>query len=59
MRKKRDAVTDEMQTLEMVKARMGITYYLMPWMIKSEMKKLAKIAAIEKELESTLHMSKR
>jgi hypothetical protein len=57
-RKKHATSNEETAALEMVKARMGITYYLMPWMIKSEMKKLAKIAAIEKELESTLLMSK-
>jgi hypothetical protein len=30
---------------------MGIKYYLMPWNIEKERKRLAKIAAIEQDLE--------
>lgn len=52
-RRKRDnEVNDEMANLRLVKARLGIRYYLMPWLIPGEKKKIAKIAALEKELDA-------
>ncbi len=52
-RKRKNAeIDDEAATMRMVKARMGIRYYLMPWMIANEKRKLLRIAAIEKELET-------
>jgi hypothetical protein len=44
---------------EIVKKKMGIKYYLMPWTIPYERKKLAKIAAIEEELEQQFNELKR
>ncbi len=36
---------------DMIRRKMGIKYYLMPWNIEKERKRLAKIAAIEQDLE--------
>lgn len=40
---------DEMLNEAMIKRRMGIRYYLMPWERAKEMRKLQRIAAIERE----------
>jgi hypothetical protein len=50
-RRKADDMTDEVATLKVIKKRMGIRYYLMPWLIAGEKKKLARIAALECELD--------
>lgn len=50
-RRKADDMTDEVATLRVIKKRMGIRYYLMPWLIAGEKKKLARIAALESELD--------
>lgn len=41
----------ESATEEVVKKRMGVKYWLMPWQRAAEHRKLAKIAVIESELE--------
>ncbi len=41
----------EMATEEVLKKRMGIKYYLMPWQRVAEQRKLARIAAIEADME--------
>jgi hypothetical protein len=51
-KKKAEEVDDEASTIELLKKRMGIKYYLMPWMIPVERKKLNRILAIEKDLDS-------
>lgn len=42
----------ELATIKMLKRRMGIKYYLMPWRIQIERARLARIAAIEEEMEN-------
>lgn len=44
---------------ELVKKRMGIKFYLMPWMRNTERKRIAKIAAIENDLEEQFTEMKR
>jgi len=36
---------------ELVKRRMGVTYYIMPWQRKKVRLQIARIAAIDSELE--------
>jgi hypothetical protein len=43
---------------EILKKKMGIKYYLMPWLIPHERKKLARIATIEQELEQQFEQLK-
>ncbi len=43
---------------EIVKKRMGILYFLMPWARKKERLKIARIAAIEGELEEQFQQTK-
>ena len=42
----------ELAAIKMLKRRMGIKYYLMPWRIPIERARLARIAAIEEEMEN-------
>jgi hypothetical protein len=44
-------VSKEADMLNTIKLRLGIRYYLMPWLIAIEKKKLLRIAAIEQELD--------
>lgn len=53
-RKRNEDADDEAATLRVIKTRLGIRYYLMPWLIGKEKRKLAKIAAIEKELNQVM-----
>jgi hypothetical protein len=53
-KRKNEATSDEAATLKVVKSRLGIRYYLMPWLVQSELKKIARIAAIEKDLDATM-----
>jgi hypothetical protein len=58
-RKQKDAAKAlESMNEEVVKKRMGIKYYLLPWTRGSERQKIAKIAAIEGELESQFQDAK-
>jgi DNA polymerase III delta prime subunit len=51
-RLKRESEQEEAgATVEVLKKRMGIRYYLMPWARAAEEKRLVRIAAIEKEME--------
>lgn len=50
-RQQNEEVTDEVATMKIIKKRLGIRFYLMPWLIETEKRKMAKIAAIEKELD--------
>lgn len=49
-----DTVSDEM-----IRKKMGMRYFLMPWTIAKEKKRLAKIAAIEQDLEHQFAEMKR
>lgn len=40
---------------DMLRHRMGIRYYLLPWTIPQERKRLAKVAAMEADLEHQFH----
>ena len=48
----------ELATVAMLKRRMGIKYYLMPWRIAAERARLARIAAIEEEMEKVRTQTK-
>lgn len=48
---KKNAKDAEMANEDLVKRRMGITYYLTPWMRKNVRNQIARIAAINTELE--------
>lgn len=50
-KQKASAKASENVNEEMVKKRMGVKYYLMPWQRAHERSRIAKIAAIESELE--------
>lgn len=53
----RDAArAEEMLTEAMLKRRMGIKYYLMPWGRDTERKRLARIAAIENDLDTKTNL---
>lgn len=53
-KKKDEEEDDEAATMELLKKRMGIKYYIMPWLIPVELNKLNRILAIEKDLESKI-----
>ncbi len=53
-RRRNEDADDEAATLRVVKTRLGIRYYLMPWLIATEKRKLAKIATIENELNKKI-----
>lgn len=48
----------ELQTEMMLKRRMGIKYYLMPWKIAAERARLLRIAAIEDEMDQVRTQTK-
>ncbi|RYH20180.1 hypothetical protein EON65_24280 [archaeon] len=50
-KKQKAAAKAENVNEDMVKKRMGVRYYLMPWKRVQERNRIAKIAAIESELE--------
>jgi chaperonin cofactor prefoldin len=61
IQKKQKDAQQAMETMneDIVKKRMGITYYLLPFLRKKERAKIAKIAAIEGELEQQFNDHKK
>ena len=53
LQKKQKDAAEALESMneEVVKKKMGVKYYIFPWMRKKERQRIARIAAIESELE--------